>query len=145
MILFIIGLVILCFGIFACCIAGKRIDYNSHIDEQNRLLNEECESLQKQKENLSNEVLKAQVQLQETFRELGNAAEQYSQTLENFYCACERDFDLRIAKLQDDSRRTEEEIYTAFDRYCELVNQKKKERIPYEEYIDKLNFIYYKR
>ena len=123
MILLIIGLIALCFGIILCFIAGKRIKFNSKVAEENRCLEEECEDLQKQKENLSNDVLKAQAQLQETFRELGNAAEQYTQTLENFYCACERDFDLRIAQLQYEYHRAEEEVYAAFDRYCELLDE----------------------
>lgn len=125
-----LGLAFLLLGLALCFIAGRRIYLNSEVKEENKKIENENLDLKVENSSLQfdnivlkneNSILKSQKE--DLILEQKTAASNYAEVLEVAYQKNEENYDLKIAKLKEDYKKTREEIYNGFENYCILLEK----------------------
>lgn len=134
MIPYIVGGVLAAAGIVAIIISGKRVKLNTYLIDENKRIEEENISLEKQREkefyklNEVKAMLRAlQQQLEEAKENFEKNFDSYVEVLELAYQAKENEFDSKVRLLQEQTNqrceRSKEESWRAFEKYVEGLDE----------------------
>jgi hypothetical protein len=134
MIPYIVGGVLAAAGIVAIIIGGKRVKLNTYLIEENKRIEEENISLEKQREkefyklNEVKAMLRTlQQQLEEAKENFERNFDSYVEALELAYQAKENEFDIKVRLLQEQTNqkceRSKEESWHAFEKYVEGLDE----------------------
>jgi hypothetical protein len=134
MIPYIVGGVLAAAGIVAIIIGGKRVKLNTYLIEENKRIEEENISLEKQREkefyklNEVKAMLRTlQQQLEEAKENFERNFDSYVEALELAYQAKENEFDSKVRLLQEQTNqkceRSKEESWRAFEKYVEGLDE----------------------
>lgn len=134
MIPYIVGGVLAAAGIVAIIIGGKRVKLNTYLIEENKKIEEENISLEKQREKEFYKLNEVKAMLRTLQQQLEEAKENFETNFNNYvevlelaYQAKENEFDIKVRLLQEQTNqkceRSKEESWRAFEKYVEGLDE----------------------
>ena len=134
MIPYIVGGVLAAAGIVAIIISGKRVKLNTYLIDENKRIEEENISLEKQREKEFYKLNEVKAMLRTLQQQLEEAKENFETNFNNYvevlelaYQAKENEFDIKVRLLQEQTNqkyeRNKEESWRAFEKYVEGLDE----------------------